>query len=106
MKNLKKITLFVGCVATTAMMYFVGQQKTMASSIVSDNVEALVQDEAPNVLWIKSNLCTKNSNGTSGGYLDVSKDIRPVEDLYFCAGNAYPGDELNTKCWIIIELPF
>lgn len=64
MRKINKIVLSVSCVGVAMLLFYLGQQKSMIKSIISDNVEALVNDE-----WIGANgwtftyLHTKSAEG-------------------------------------------
>ena len=48
MRKINKIVLSVSCVGVAMLLFYLGQQKSMIKSIISDNVEELVDDE-----WVK-----------------------------------------------------
>lgn len=105
MKKINKILLSVCCVTASAVMFYMGQQRSLINAFVLSNVEALVNPEVyseDNIDWIHPG--SSEAWATGEGYHSRIKMCEGC-DKYWCGSYGWITECSNPiKCYVPVEI--
>lgn len=100
MKKINKIVLSVFCVAVAAVMFHMGQQRSLVNAFVSSNVEALVTEEIVNGLkYFDRTVYRGLYDGPHVGYTSTNGELITGNDMWWCWQSSSHNNVSKGICW-------